>query len=228
MDAMPIRSSAGRPEATSGGRRYGGESRLRRQEERRGRLLRAGRDLYGTVGYQATTVDAVCAEAGLTKRYFYESFAGREVLLCAVFEWLSAGVADEMRAAIDGAGPDPSDRVRAGLRAFFTAIRSDPAAARVLLVEVLGVSTTVDVVYRKVVLGLTALVGEMLGPLPGRLGRADSGPVDAGPIDPGLVVDALTGAALHLAVRWVLTGFDRSAESVVASCHAVYAAVLRG
>src|SRR5512139_3717483 len=52
-------------------RHYGGVSAQERKAARRERLLDAGLQLFGTPGGDRVTVSAVCAEAGLTERYFY-------------------------------------------------------------------------------------------------------------------------------------------------------------
>jgi len=67
---------------------YGGKSARARVASRRHRLLAAGLELFGTQGYLRTTIDQVCAEAGLTKRYFYESFQSCEELLGALLRSL--------------------------------------------------------------------------------------------------------------------------------------------
>jgi AcrR family transcriptional regulator len=72
--------------ATTGERRYGGKTATERRDERRERLLDAGLELFGTDGFAAVTIEALCAEAGLNPRYFYEQFATREELLGAVYE----------------------------------------------------------------------------------------------------------------------------------------------
>ena len=64
----------------SRGRPYAGASREARERARRERIIAAGIELFGTVGYRAATVGAVCETAGLNKRYFYESFATLEDL----------------------------------------------------------------------------------------------------------------------------------------------------
>src|SRR4029077_5184552 len=55
-------------------RAYGGVSAEDRIAARRAKLLDAGLELFGTRGYATTGVKDVCREAGLTDRYFYESF----------------------------------------------------------------------------------------------------------------------------------------------------------
>ena len=66
---------------------------------RRDELVGAGVQLLGGEGGPAITVRAVCREAGLTERYFYESFADRDDFVRAVYDdvctramstWMSA------------------------------------------------------------------------------------------------------------------------------------------
>ena len=61
---------------------------------RRERLIEGAIRAYGELGYRNTTVKAVCEAAGLTERYFYESFANSEALLVAAFDTVSRRVFD--------------------------------------------------------------------------------------------------------------------------------------
>ncbi|MDP1775656.1 MAG: TetR family transcriptional regulator, partial [Moraxellaceae bacterium] len=45
-------------------RKYGGKDALARQKERKDKLLAAGIKLIGREGFAATSIDAICAEAG--------------------------------------------------------------------------------------------------------------------------------------------------------------------
>jgi AcrR family transcriptional regulator len=56
-------------------RNYAGLSADERRLARRERLIEGAIRAYGELGYRNTTVKAVCEAAGLTERYFYESFA---------------------------------------------------------------------------------------------------------------------------------------------------------
>jgi TetR/AcrR family transcriptional regulator, transcriptional repressor for nem operon len=51
------------------------------------RLLAAAKNLFLAGGYAATTVDAICEKAELTKGSFYYSFASKEDLGIAVLDW---------------------------------------------------------------------------------------------------------------------------------------------
>ena len=48
--------------------------------------MKAGLELFGTIGYARTSVRAVSAAASLNSRYFYESFGSREDLLYSVYQ----------------------------------------------------------------------------------------------------------------------------------------------
>src|SRR5690606_12857510 len=109
--------SDGRP--TARGRLYRGADLDARRQERRTRLLAAGLERVGTVGYRAATVRSVCAEAGLTERYFYESFANGEALLVAVYEDAVARLDAAITAAVGAAEPQLGAMARAGLEALF-------------------------------------------------------------------------------------------------------------
>lgn len=57
-----------------------------RQALRRDQLISAGVEMLGAATGPALTVRAVCREAALTERYFYESFADRDEFVRAVYD----------------------------------------------------------------------------------------------------------------------------------------------
>ena len=63
-----------------------------RQALRREDLIAAGVGLLGSEGGPALTVRAVCKAAGLTERYFYESFGDRDDFVRARSRWTAGGV----------------------------------------------------------------------------------------------------------------------------------------
>jgi AcrR family transcriptional regulator len=101
------------------------------------RLLRAARELFATAGYAGTSLEAVCAAAGVTKGSLYHHFDGKAELFEAVFAreaaTLSAHVAEQ---AARGSGPwEVAD---AGVRAFLD-VSQDPAVQRIMLLDGLSV-----------------------------------------------------------------------------------------
>jgi AcrR family transcriptional regulator len=111
-------------------RRYSGQSFEDRQAERREKLVHAAVEVAGRLGLEGLSVAAICAEAGLTTRYFYESFPSRE----AIFVEAYRAVQTELMSRI-GEAKDRKDPAKAALTGFFTAIQSRPELARVFLID---------------------------------------------------------------------------------------------
>lgn len=133
---------------TDSGRPYGGEASNERVARRRQQFLQAGLQLFGTVGYRAATVRALCKAAKLTDRYFYESFTGTEDLLVEVYLSCMQEMQLKLLTGMSDIAPDADIRVfiEVGLDAFFSAVE-DAQLARVVWLEVLGVSPRVDQLY---------------------------------------------------------------------------------
>ncbi len=113
-------------------RRWGGTDMAERRRARRDALLSAGIDLLGAPDGPAVNVRAVCRAAGLTERYFYESFDDRDAFVRAVY----AAVGEHVRAVLEGAVgtvPQPRDVPGAAVRAFVELLVDRPAVGRVLL-----------------------------------------------------------------------------------------------
>ncbi|WP_229053016.1 TetR/AcrR family transcriptional regulator [Aeromicrobium sp. Leaf350] len=116
-------------------RRYGGQSADDRRTERRARLVTATISVLGGRGENATTMSAICVEAGLTERYFYESFRGREAALVAALDTVSDEIAVVVVQAIEHTGGPATARVLAALTALVAWVDDHPVSARVALVE---------------------------------------------------------------------------------------------
>ncbi|MDT5327541.1 MAG: hypothetical protein QOF25_4693 [Mycobacterium sp.] len=113
-------------------RPYRGVSATDRRDQRRQRLIDAGLQLFGTQGIAAVGIVDVCAEAGLTKRYYYENFASIDKLADAVFEHVTGNIVAAVAPAIAvGGGRDP----RPALTAYARALLSDPRVVRFLAIE---------------------------------------------------------------------------------------------
>ncbi len=116
-------------------RTYGGRTADDRRAERRERLVAAAVAVLGERGEGAATMTAICAEAGLTERYFYESFTHREAALVAALDAVSDHIATVAVEAIQHTSGTSTDRVRAALTALATWVDDHPGDARVALVE---------------------------------------------------------------------------------------------
>ena len=94
-------------------RPYRGVSADERRAQRRAQLVEAALDVLGDAGLARTTMTEVCARAGLTERYFYESFGDRDELLIAVFDAITEETNDAALAALEAAPPDLLERCKA-------------------------------------------------------------------------------------------------------------------
>lgn len=113
-----------------------GASADERRAQRRERLLAAGLEVIGTRGWAGTTVRAICAESGLTERYYYEAFSDRDALLLDVFERVREQTMTAVaRAAADSAGQSLRDRARACIAAGLAVLLDDPRKGRVMFTE---------------------------------------------------------------------------------------------
>ena len=111
-------------------RPYRGLSPDERTEDRRRRLLAAGRECFAEAGDAAPWVGQVCARAGVSKRHFYELYDDRLDLVNALhaeaMEWLRDGFED------DADGADPVAWLARLVPSLFDKLQEDPLRARVL------------------------------------------------------------------------------------------------
>lgn len=104
-----------------------------RRKSRYDALLAAGIGLLGSPEGPAVSVRAACRAAGLTERYFYESFTDRDHYVRAVY----SHVGEQARRAIADAA-HAHDRAEAPVRAFVELVLDNPSVGRVLLLAPLS------------------------------------------------------------------------------------------
>lgn len=71
---------------------YGGKTTGERVEQRRAALIDAAMTIMAEQGWRRLTIDRVCDQAGLIRRYFYESFPDVDALGTAVVDEIYAGI----------------------------------------------------------------------------------------------------------------------------------------
>ncbi|WP_374960965.1 TetR/AcrR family transcriptional regulator [Spongiibacter tropicus] len=190
-------------------RSYRGQSSDARRAERRQLLLEAALNLIAEQGYSNATVRNLCAAAGLTERYFYESFSNREALLGELYQQQTEILREAMLSAIHRSNGGAEQAVRAGLQAFFETLQNCPSLARVILFEIFGVSKTMDALYYQAMEDFAALLGELAQVL----GIARIVP----PASDAMLYAGLVGAAVQMARRWVLNDYHESPDILVES-----------
>jgi AcrR family transcriptional regulator len=191
---------------TARARYYAGLSAQERRESRRERLIEGAIRAYGELGYRNTTVKAVCEAAGLTERYFYESFANSEALLVAAFDTVSRRVftcLEEVRKEHGDGTPD--ERGHAVLRAYYQMLKDDPDGARLFVIEIARVGPAVDAVWGALLPEFGEVLSRMMAP------NSDIKP------KPGELVRAgVVGGVVQIAKEWIRSGYARSVDAVAA------------
>lgn len=102
--------------------------------ERRAGLVDAALTVFSAEGFQGATMDAVAAEAGVTKPVLYQHFPSKRDL----FRGLLHDVAGRLRAEVEAAVAEasgPHDMVRRGVRALFEFVASHPEEFRLMFGE---------------------------------------------------------------------------------------------
>jgi AcrR family transcriptional regulator len=119
-------------------RPYRGQPAAERRDARRRQLLDAALELIATRGWAQTSVRGVYQEAGVSPRFFYESFDSLDALAVAVYEEIVADGTARVVEAIGAAGEDRDAQARAALRTVVEVLDEDPRRGRVVFVEALA------------------------------------------------------------------------------------------
>jgi AcrR family transcriptional regulator len=197
-------------------RRYRGLSVDERREQRRERLLEAGLELFGTAGYAGSSIRAVSAAASLNSRYFYESFKSREDLLYHVYQRAVRELATAVIQATVASG-SVEEQAREGLRASWLILTEDRRKARVIALEVVGVSERLERLRRE---NRHAFADILV-----RNAMSLADPDIRLRMDPVLTARLLMGASMEMLVDWINGDVDASTEEIIDHLTTMYTAV---
>jgi AcrR family transcriptional regulator len=174
----------------------------------------AGLELFGTVGYANTSIRAVSSAASLNSRYFYESFTSREDLLYAVYQRIMGDIFTRATEAMAGEST-LEGQARAGLRGGWTAVTEDRRKARIIAIEVVGVSERLERVRRENRHALAQLTADGATSLAGGLRLR---------LDPVVTARFLMGGVVELLGDWINGDLDLSVDEVVEHFTALFTA----
>lgn len=183
---------------------------------RRRQLLDAGLGLLAE-GAAAVSVRAVTRAAGLSPRFFYESFEDRDALLLAVWDEQYAEVSALVERAIADAAEGFEPRMRGALLEVARWFEARPSRAVVMLRETLADPVLRQHARRR----LPQLVlGAMAASVPAEAMKRIRD------VDVQIAVTALSGAIVNLFLEWTAGHLVVSAEHIVESIVEVAGAAL--
>ena len=195
-------------------RTYGGLSNEERKAERRERFLEAGLELFGTVGIRGAKVRALCKEAGLTERYFYESFEDTDALFIEVYKQQVQSIQEYFVNELQNMpGEDLETRTRYCLRLYFEIMR-DERLVRALYVESAAGSEKVVAMHRENTQLQVSWAAMLI--------KSDNAALAKLPDDiaSGAAM-AINGAIINMTVQWMLGGYSLAISTLVDCCYLV-------
>jgi AcrR family transcriptional regulator len=145
------------------GRAYAGRTADERDAARRARLLAAARQVIGTEGYAATTIEKICSVASVSSRHFYQLYSTKEDAFIDLYRGLTDESAERAIARFtDTRGEPLPERIASTFVAYLGPMFDDLRAARIAFVEVVGVSPRVEQIrldYREQLIGMVEAEG---------------------------------------------------------------------
>jgi AcrR family transcriptional regulator len=182
-----------------------------RVASRREALIDATLDVFAAEGWAALSARRICERAGLTRRYFYESFDGLDAVLGAAFDRITGEVTRAVGAAVsaviadDPAPPLPALVARA-VSAGLEVVTTPPSNGRFLAVAQTAGSSIAERRARSID-DLAAIVEAVLSI------RRESRPI--GPQRARILAIATNGAMLRIIDGWLAGELDLTKDEVV-------------
>lgn len=183
------------------------KTNAQRSDASRRTLLAAARDLFGTLGYGATSTPAIARAAGVSRGALYHHFADKAALFTAVVEAEYRRVESEIKQDGETISDTLEMLVQGGER--FIAAMNDPASRQILLID------------GPAVLGADQLLAFDRQTTSHSLRAGIMAAQEAGRLPAGIPCDALASMMSGAYDRAVLDGFGETDDGRLAILHAI-------
>ena len=219
-----------------------GTSRTDRDGARRERLLEAALELYGTLGFRGTSIQALCHESGVSSRSFYELFPARrsgaqqesitaqESLLEQLYVVLNQEIVEALATLTIPPGASLLEATVHVVSAALMPMLGDERKARVLEVEAVGVNDYLEARRRETMRMLAASVDAAVAhlqkahdlPNHGALSGADSAELTSLILVGGITEALVQRVHTPVEKRTSTTEFLTSIAEVALRAHGVF------
>lgn len=183
-----------------------GYSREQVAHHQRERLIAGLAEAVAEKGYAAVTLADITRQAKVSRRVFYANFESKEQCFLAAFEVVVDHLRELVAEAIEGIGGWPQQAI-AATRATLVFLASEPALARLCLVESRGAGPAVAARFAEAVGELAPLL---------RQGRAERAERER-PL-PDSTEDSTIGSLVSLAYRKAAAGEAERLEDLLPDC----------
>lgn len=168
-------------------------------------LLEAGRHLFETRGYNATTADDIADAAGVSHGTFYTWFADKDALMRALVETHLADAEEAFH--VPDSVTDPIERITEANRRYLTTY-----ATYARLYQVLEEVATIDPYYQD---RLTNLRREYVRRISSTISRLQAAGMVDKSLDARVTASALSAMVEGFARHWLARGEEHDAELAV-------------
>jgi AcrR family transcriptional regulator len=101
-------------------------------EQRRELILAAAMQVFAERGYEAASMGEIAGEAGITPAVIYDHFPSKAKLQIELLEGQTTELLSHVGTALQAAPDDPTERMRAGVDAFFGFVEEHRFTWRIL------------------------------------------------------------------------------------------------
>ncbi|RJS91957.1 TetR/AcrR family transcriptional regulator [Salinisphaera sp. Q1T1-3] len=214
------RHTGGNTTSRSRRRGYRGLSAEELRKQRHQRLISAGTALFGERGYAATPIEAVCSQAKVSTRHFYEQFGGRESILHAVYDALVAEMESIIRNSLTSGRETLTQRVADTIESSVFFLLDDPRRGRIVCIEAVGVSEAMEKKRRETTHALAEIIRRYAELM------ADAGTLPQR--DYRLPAVALVGMFNELVAEWLTEQTGLSAAEMAREAKILFRAMIFG
>lgn len=159
---------------------------------RRQQLLEVALEVFGTRGFDATSMDDLAEAAGITKPVLYQHFRSKRALYLELLDAVGAkllAAVGEATSAAEG----PRQQVEAGFTAYFRFVADQTTSFRLLFGSGAQRHADFDAEVRRVEAIIAAAVADLIE-------------ADIDPVHRQLLAYAVVGMAEGVGRHWLLTG----------------------
>jgi AcrR family transcriptional regulator len=188
-------------------RPYRGVAADDRVANRREALIDAALEVFAAEGWAALSARRVCEQAGLTRRYFYESFNDVDALVGAAFERITGEVRAAVRAATADSGAPLPELVARAVSAGLDVLASPPSMGRFLAIAQ-SAGSSIAPHRARAMDDLAAIVEPVLSTNPRGAGSIGSR-------EARIAALIVVGAILSIVDSWLAREVDLSRDEVV-------------
>jgi len=101
-------------------------------EDRRERILQGAMRIFAERGYEGASMAQIAGAGGVTAAVIYDHFESKRQLHALLLEGQTEALLAHVGRALRGVGPDPPERMRVGVDAFFEFVEQHPFAWRLI------------------------------------------------------------------------------------------------